>query len=222
MKVMILAAGRGERLRPLTDHTPKPLIEVAGRPLIEWTIEQLVASGYTELVINVAHLGQKIIDRLGDGRQLGCNICYSNEGEVGLETGGGIQRALPLLGDAPFLVVNGDIATDFPFHLLPTKLKGMAHVVLVPNPSHNPEGDFSLKGELVSEEGEVSYTFSGIGVYHPKLFSNGHSGHFPLAPLLRKAMQSNDVSGELHEGFWLDIGTVERLKVLKSRLDSKG
>jgi MurNAc alpha-1-phosphate uridylyltransferase len=221
MKVMILAAGRGERLRPLTDHTPKPLIEVAGKPLVEWTIEQLVASGYTELVINVAHLGQKIIDRLGDGEQFGCEIRYSEEGERGLETGGGIYKALPLLGEQPFMVINGDIATDFPFHTLPASLQGAAHLVLVPNPPHNPKGDFSLNDGWVSEQGRVCHTFSGIGVYHPNLFAGCHSGHFPLAPLLRKAMLNHTITGEIHPGFWLDIGTVERLKVLESRLHSK-
>jgi MurNAc alpha-1-phosphate uridylyltransferase len=215
---MILAAGRGERLRPLTDHTPKPLIEVAGRPIIEWTIESLVASGFTELVINVAHLGQKIINKLGDGGPLGCKISYSEEGEVGLETGGGIHRALPLLGEQPFLVVNGDIATDFPFHTLPTELSGKAHLVLVSNPVHNLKGDFSLTAEAVSSEGSDFHTFSGIGVYHPRLFSKCHAGKFPLAPLLREAMKEKEVSGVLYSGFWLDVGTVERLKELEQRL----
>jgi len=218
VKVMILAAGRGERLRPLTDHTPKPLIEVAGRPLIEWTIKNLVESGFTELVINVAHLGQKIIDRLGDGRQLGCEISYSKEGEVGLETGGGIHRALPLLGDRPFLVVNGDIATDFPFHTLPMNLSGKAHLVLVSNPNHNLKGDFSLKEGLVFDEEGPRHTFSGIGVYDPGLFSQCQAGKFPLAPLLRKAMANHEVSGELYPGFWLDVGTIGRLKELEQRL----
>lgn len=215
---MILAAGRGERLRPLTDHTPKPLIEVAGRPIIEWTIESLVASGFSDLVINVAHLGQKIIDKLGDGEQLGCKISYSQEGEVGLETGGGIHRALPLLGDEPFLVVNGDIATDFPFYTLPTELSGKAHLVLVSNPAHNLKGDFSLTAGSVSSEGGELHTFSGIGVYHPSLFGQCHAGKFPLAPLLREAIKEKEVSGELYPGFWLDVGTVGRLKELEQRL----
>ncbi len=215
---MILAAGRGERLRPLTDQTPKPLIEVAGRPIIEWTIESLVGSGFTELVINVAHLGQKIIDKLGDGEKFGCKISYSEEGEVGLETGGGIYRALPLLGEQPFLVVNGDIATDFPFHTLPTELSGKAHLVLVSNPTHNAKGDFSLAAESVSNEGGDLYTFSGIGVYHPSLFDQCHAGKFPLAPLLREAMEKKEVSGVQYSGFWLDVGTVDRLKELEQRL----
>lgn len=215
---MILAAGRGERLRPLTDHTPKPLVEVAGRPLIEWTIQRLVSSGFTDLVINVAHLGHKIIDRLGDGHQLGCTIRYSKEGETGLETGGGIHRALPLLGEQPFMVVNGDIATDFPFHRLPTTLSGKAHLVLVSNPSHNLQGDFALTDGFVSDSKSACHTFSGIGIYHPALFSRCQPGKFPLAPLLRKAMAQHEVSGEVYPGFWLDVGTLDRLKELEQRL----
>ncbi len=218
MKAMILAAGRGERMRPLTDHTPKPLIEVGGRPLIEWTIKNLVSTGFTDLVINVAHLGNKIKEQLGDGGRFECKITYSSEGEVGLETGGGIHHALPLLGSEPFLVVNGDIATDYPFHALPGNLKGLAHLVLIPNPDHNPNGDFSIRSGLVHAGEGRRLTYSGIGVYHPSFFSRCKAGKFPLAPLLLEAMNNSQVTGERYSGFWLDVGTVERLKELEQRL----
>jgi MurNAc alpha-1-phosphate uridylyltransferase len=208
---MILAAGRGERMRPLTDHTPKPLLPVAGRPLIEHLIAALVADGFREIVVNTAHLGELIERQLGDGGRLGVRLAYSREGEA-LETGGGIRQALPLLGDEPFLVVNGDIATDFPFARLRQPPSGLAHLVLVPNPSHHGRGDFALVGGRVAEDGEVRHTFSGIGVYRPELFADRPPGRFPLAPLLRAAMAREAVSGELYPGFWMDIGTAERLE----------
>jgi MurNAc alpha-1-phosphate uridylyltransferase len=211
MKAMILAAGRGERLRPLTDHTPKPLLAAGGRPLIEHTLVALVKGGITDIVVNTAHLGEQIEDYLGDGGRFGARITYSPEGEA-LETGGGILRALPLLGDRPFLVVNGDIATDFPFARLLDQPKGLAHLVLVPNPPHHSKGDFALAAGLVHDAGPKRHTFSGIGVYRPELFAGCRAGRFPLAPLLRAAMPEGKVSGELYEGFWMDIGTVERLE----------
>lgn len=218
MKTMILAAGRGERMRPLTDHIPKPLIEVGGRPLIEWTIENLVSADFTDLVINVAHLGGKIKEQLGDGDRFECKITYSSEGEVGLETGGGIYHALPLLGSEPFLVVNGDIATDFPFLTLPRNPERLAHLVLIPNPDHNPDGDFSIRSGLVHTGKGERLTYSGIGVYHPNFFSRCKAGKFPLAPLLQEAMKNNQVTGEIFRGFWLDVGTIDRLKELEQRL----
>lgn len=219
MKAMILAAGRGERLRPLTDELPKPLLSVAGKPLIERHVETLVAAGFTELVINHAWLGEKIEATLGDGARFGATISYSPEGDQGLETGGGIFRALSLLsgsnGDDPFLVINGDVVTDYDFsslrdaqHLQTDKL---AHLVLVQNPDFHPEGDFSLEGGMVNSTGNFRYTFSGIGVYHPQLFADCHSDIFPLAPLLRQAMDLGQVSGELFNGLWIDVGTRERL-----------
>lgn len=210
MKAMILAAGRGERMRPLTDHTPKPLLPAGGRPLIEHTLAALVRAGYTEIIVNTAHLGEQIQRHLGDGENFGARISYSPEGEA-LETGGGIRQALPLLGAGPFLVVNGDIATDFPFGRLRERPEGLAHLVLVPNPPHHAAGDFGLAGEQVLATAAERYTFSGIGVYRPELFAERPPGRFPLAPLLRAAMAEGRVSGELYRGLWMDIGTVERL-----------
>lgn len=202
-------------MRPLTDHSPKPLLTVVGKPLIERHIEALVAAGITELVINHAWLGEQIEAALGDGSRLGAHISYSPEGEQGLETGGGIFRALPLLsagpGNEPFLVINGDVVTDFDFRSLPRQLEGLAHLVLVSNPPHNPEGDFSLEGNVVKSAGAEQRTFSGIGVYHPQLFEDCADGIFPLAPLLRQAMGQGQVSGVLYDGLWIDVGTRARL-----------
>jgi len=222
MKALILAAGRGERLRPLTDHTPKPLLEAGGQALIEHTILALARAGFTELVVNLAHLGGQIQARLGDGGRLGVRIAYSHEGEEALETGGGIHHALPLLGAEPFLVVNGDLATDYPFARLQSRPTGLAHLVLVENPAHHPHGDFALQGETALAQGEPRHTFSGIGVYRPELFAACAPGKFPLAPLLRQAMAAGQVSGELYPGFWMDIGTVERLREFDERLQAAG
>jgi N-acetyl-alpha-D-muramate 1-phosphate uridylyltransferase len=219
MKAMILAAGRGERMRPLTDHTPKPLLPVAGKPLIVHTIDQLVSAGFTDIVINHAHLGQQIEDKLGDGEHLGANITYSPEGEQALETAGGIINALPLLGNGPFLVVNGDIATDFPFAELQKITVELAHIVLIDNPPHHPQGDFALGNSgYVTENGNQRYTFSGIGLYHPDLFINTPPGKSKLAPLLRQGIAENKVTGQYFSGFWMDIGTPERLQELDQRL----
>ena len=208
---MILAAGRGERMRPLTDHTPKPLLEAGGRPLIEHLIAALVREGFHDIVVNIAHLGEQIRARLGRGSHLGANIVYSPEGDSALETGGGIFHALSLLGDAPFLTINGDIAVDFPFATLRDRSEELAHLVLTHNPPHHPQGDFALRDGRVLSDGSPCYTFTGIGVYTPKLFANCQPGKFPLAPLLRQAMARGQVSGELHQGFWMDIGTEARL-----------
>jgi MurNAc alpha-1-phosphate uridylyltransferase len=213
MKAMILAAGRGERMRPLTDHIPKPLLEAGGKPLIFHHIERLAAAGYRELVVNHAHLGERIEAALGDGTHFGVRIRYSAEGKA-LETGGGIFRALPLLGPDPFLVVNGDVWTDIDFARLRLEEGLLAHLVLVDNPPHHPRGDFALADGLVLADGEPRYTFSGIGLYHPDLFRDCAPGAFPLAPLLRSAMDRGLVSGARHEGIWLDIGTPERLAEL--------
>jgi MurNAc alpha-1-phosphate uridylyltransferase len=220
MKAMILAAGRGERMRPLTDHTPKPLLQAGGRPLIEHLIVALVDAGITELVINHAHLGEQVETTLGDGSRWGVSIRYSPEGEA-LETAGGIHRALPLLGGDPFLVVNGDIATDFPFLTLLDRPIDLAHLVLVPNPEHHPRGDFGLQEGKAMDGGEIRYTFGGIGVYRPELFKDCVPGRFPLAPLLRSAMALGAVSGELHQGMWMDIGTMERLQAFDDYLSSR-
>lgn len=212
MKAMILAAGKGERMRPLTLHTPKPLLPVAGRPLIEYHLRALAAAGFTEVVINHAWLGQQIEDHLGDGSRFGLSIRYSSEGEP-LETGGGIFKALPLLGDAPFLLVNGDIWTDYTFARLRTPLQGLAHLVLVDNPGHHGRGDFRLVGGQVvdGDDAPGTLTFSGISVLDPALFAGCAPGAFKLAPLLRQAMTDGKVSGEHYPGQWVDVGTCERL-----------
>lgn len=218
MKAMILAAGRGERMRPLTDDLPKPLLEVGGKPLIVHMIESLATAGITGIVVNIAHLGERIIDRIGDGKRLGVSVTYSQEGEEALETGGGIFEALPLLDSDPFLVVNGDIWTDFPFARLPTHRSGKAHLVLVDNPPHHPDGDFSLTEDRVDVDGGPKMTFSGIGVYRRALFRHCHGGKFPLVPMLRSAMAEGMVSGEHYGGRWTDVGTPERLQALDKAL----
>ena len=221
MKAMILAAGRGERMRPLTDHTPKPLLTVSGKPLIEYHIEALRKAGICELVINHAHLGQQIVDRCGDGSALGVQIQYSPEPEGALETGGGILNALPLLGTDAFVVVNADIFTDYAYKSIPNNPKGLAHLVMVDNPIHHPDGDFSLQDGMVSGTGNSKLTFSGIGVYAPALFADKSGGAFPLAPLLRGAMSNGLVSGEHYRGTWMDIGTPQRLQQVEESLDGR-
>ena len=229
MKTMILAAGRGERMRPLTDHTPKPLLPAGGKPLIVWHLEHLAKAGLREVVINHAHLGAQIEAALGDGGRWGLSIRYSPEPEVALETAGGIANALPLLGDEqPFLVVNGDIYCDWDVARAATALAAtdLAHLVLVPNPPHHPRGDFSLTGTQVGADVAVTAgaqvcTFSGIGVYRPQLFAGIRRGErAQLAPLLRTAMAARKVSGELHAGRWTDVGTPQRLAELDAELRS--
>ncbi len=214
---MILAAGRGERMRPLTDRVPKPLLQVGGKPLIVHLIDGLKRGGITDLVINVAYLAPLIESHLGDGTALGVRIMYSREPDGPLETGGGIHRALPLLSD-PFVVVNGDIWTDYPFARLPRDISGKAHLVLVDNRAHHPDGDFALAGDRVTADGVARLTYSGIGVYRPALFAHVVAGRFPLAPLLRAAMGCLEVSGEHYRGGWEDIGTPERLHALDREL----
>lgn len=218
MKAMILAAGLGKRMRPLTEQTPKPLLRVAGRALIDWHIEALRKAGFTELVINTAWLGEQIESALGDGADRGLHIQYSREGTP-LETAGGIRRALPLLGDAPFVVINGDIWTDYDYRRLPAEPSGLAHLVLVDNPPQHPDGDFILadNGE-VTDNGAGRLTFAGIGVYRPALFAGLADGEAKLAPLLREAMTEGRVSGEYHGGRWFDIGTPQRLDELDRML----
>ncbi|MEX5590665.1 N-acetylmuramate alpha-1-phosphate uridylyltransferase MurU [Pseudomonas urmiensis] len=212
MKAMILAAGKGERMRPLTLHTPKPLVPVAGQPLIEYHLRALAAAGVSEVVINHAWLGQQIEDHLGDGSRFGLSIRYSAEGEP-LETGGGIFKALPMLGEAPFLLVNGDVWSDYDFRQLNKPLEGLAHLVLVDNPGHHGRGDFRLQGAQVvdGDDAPGTLTFSGISVLDPALFAGCRPGAFKLAPLLRQAMTQGKVTGERHGGLWVDVGTLERL-----------
>ncbi|MCF7983773.1 MAG: nucleotidyltransferase family protein [Thiohalocapsa sp.] len=219
MKAMILAAGRGKRMRPLTDHTPKPLLRAAGKSLIEHQIERLRAAGIVDLVINHAHLGEQIEQALGGGNRHGVRIAYSAEGHgKALETGGGIHKALPLLGPEPFVVTNGDVWCDFDYRRLRLPPGDLATLVLIDNPPHNPGGDFALEDGRVRREGREMLTFSGIGLYHPELFAGCEPGAFPLAPLLRSAMQRNRVGGIHHDGHWLDIGTPERLQALERML----
>ena len=219
---MLLAAGRGERMRPYSDATPKPLLRVGGKPLIVHLIEHLVGQGIRELVINHAHLGELFQAALGDGRRFGATIQYSDEGAHGLETGGGILNALPLLGERPFLAVNGDVWTDYPFHRLFRPPAGLAHLVLVDNPPHNAAGDFALVNGTVRpvDSAHRRLTFSGIGVYWPALFSSCPPGKFPLAPLLCDAAERGLVSGEHFCGGWVDVGTPERLRALDGCLTS--
>ena len=215
MRAMILAAGRGERLRPLTDSLPKPLVPVAGKPLIEYHLEGLALGGFREIVINQGHLGDLLKERVGDGGRWGVNIHWSDEQPEALETGGGIFKALPLLGNGPFLVVNGDIWTTYPLARLRAVKCDHAHLVMVPNPVHNPEGDFALRGAVLMPSGNPKLTFSGIGVYHPRLFADCSPGKFPLAPILQQAMEAHIVTGERFDGPWNDAGTMERLSQIE-------
>ena len=222
MKAMILAAGKGERLRPLTLHTPKPLVPVGGMPLIEHHVRALAGAGFRELVINHAWLGAQIEAYLGDGARFGVRIAYSAEGEP-LETGGGIHRALPLLGERPFLLVNGDIWTDYDFAALHRAPAGLAHLVLVDNPAHHPEGDFRLQdGQAVPRGAQAGLTYSGIAVLDPGLFAGCRAGAFKLAPLLVEAMGRGQVSGEHFRGRWVDVGTHERLAEVERLLAERG
>ena len=224
-KAMILAAGRGERMRPLTDHTPKPLLSVGGKPLIVWHIERLRTAGFHELVINHAHLGHRLEDALGDGAALGVRIAWSPEASA-LETAGGIRHALPLLGDAPFVVVNGDVFCDADFAALRVAAAGLradgplAHLLLVDNPQHHPDGDFRLAPDgLIHADGLPRLTFSGLGAYHPALFADlADNTPAKLAPLLRAAMNAGKVGGRHHAGRWIDVGTPERLAELDREL----
>ncbi len=214
MRAMILAAGRGERLRPLTDTTPKPLLEARGKPLIVHHLEKLATAGFRDVVINQGHLGEKLPERLGDGSDWGLRIHYSAEPPEALETGGGIFQALPLLGNAPFLVVNGDIFTDYPMIRLRAVKCDWAHLVLVPNPEHSTAGDFSRNGARIANKGDAMATFSGIAVYHPRLFDGCEPGRFSVVPLIREAVDKQIVTGELYPGYWADAGTIDRLENL--------
>lgn len=219
MRAMILAAGRGERLRPLTDTLPKPLIEVGGKPLIEYHLERLSAAGFQDIVINQGHLGHLLPEHLGDGDRWNLRIHWSAEPPEALETGGGIFQALPLLGNGPFLLVNGDIFTDYPLARLRNIKCDQAHLVLVPNPEHNPDGDFALQGARVRSEGPDRFTYSGLAVYHPRLLADSVAGRYSIVPILRKAMDNSLVTGELYRGKWMDIGNLERLQALRETLD---
>lgn len=214
MRAMILAAGRGERMRPLTDATPKPLLRARGRALIEFHFAALARAGITQLVINLGWLSERIRDHVGDGSRFGVSVAYSDEGYPPLETGGGIQRALPLLGEEPFWLVNGDVFCEYHFEQRTLGPGVRAHLVMVPNPAHHPQGDFALAGGLIAEAGAARCTYSGIAIIHPQLFALCNPGRYPLAPLLQAAAARHEVTGEIFCGAWNDVGTPERLAVL--------
>jgi MurNAc alpha-1-phosphate uridylyltransferase len=230
MKALIFAAGKGERMRPLTEHTPKPLLAVGGKPLIVWHLQNLAAAGIHDIIINTAWLASRLHDALGDGSEWGVRITWSHEGSEPLETGGGLLHALPLLGDAAFLVVNGDVYCDVDFSALPHAPQSLAHLLMVDPPAHSAHGDFALDDGLLHSSGEPLLTYSGIGVYRPQLFANwqrdvvGSTGAdttpptFRLASLLRAAMARDQVSGVHFTGRWADIGTPERLAALDAEL----
>jgi N-acetyl-alpha-D-muramate 1-phosphate uridylyltransferase len=224
MKAIVLAAGRGERLRPLTDTTPKPLVPVAGKPLIVYHLEALARAGIRDVVINLSWLGEKIRLALRDGSDYGVRITYSDEGPTALETGGGIFNALQYLGPGPFLVVNGDTFTDIDFGALAavadadTRAGALARLVVVPNPTQLPRGDFGLDGDLVVARETDRFTYSGIGVYRPEFFEGAQSGKFPLLPWLKRAISAGRLRGELFRGEWNDVGTPERLAELDARV----
>jgi len=221
MRAMILAAGLGTRLRPLTLQTPKPLLEVGGKPLIVWHIEALKRAGVTQIVINTAWLGDKLVEALGSGQAFGVEILWSNESEP-LETAGGIQKALPLLGSEPFILVNGDVWTRFDFSALVNKdLNGdLGYLVLVTNPPQHPNGDFVLSNHRVLQNGGDKLTFSGISILSPKLFESLPAGKAPLAPILRQAMDAGKIAGECLYDHWVDVGTIERLAELDQQIRS--
>jgi N-acetyl-alpha-D-muramate 1-phosphate uridylyltransferase len=220
MKAMLLAAGRGERLRPITDRIPKALVEAGGKPLIGWHLERLARAGFREAVINVSHLGERIVERLGDGRGYGLRLSYSRERER-LETAGGIANALPLLGADPFLLVNADVYCECDFARLRDLELGerLAHLILVPNPPHKEKGDFSLRHGMVGDDPAPRYTYAGVALMKPALVAPVRPGDkAPLAPLLYDAARRGKLGGELYEGLWQDVGTIERLAELETQL----
>jgi len=222
MKAMLLAAGRGERLRPLTDRTPKPLLEVGGRTLIEWQIERLHRAGIRDFVINLAHLGAQIESFLGDGRRYDARFTFSHEPAGALETGGGIRHALHLFAGETFIVVNADVWIEFDFTRLPPLGGDLAHLLLVPNPPHHRGGDFALRAGRVANDGDARHTFAGVAVYSPALFEGRAPGRFPLAPLLREAADRGLLGGQIFDGCWIDVGTPERLQEAQLRVASLG
>lgn len=221
MKAMILSAGRGERLRPLTDIIPKPLVPVNGKPLIVYHLEKLAKNGFKEVIINTAYLGEKIQEALGDGEKFGLKIIYSLEKDNVLETGGGIYHALPLLGNAPFITINSDIFTDFNFaDLASIKLPAniIAHLILAPNSKYHPNGDFSLDSgnSLISNNSPKPYTATGITLYHPEFFEGLQAGKYSVTPLWRQYADQGKISGSVFHGIWHDVGTLEKLKELEN------
>src|SRR5580704_402461 len=218
MKAMLLAAGRGARLRPLTDTLPKPLVCVGGRPLIVWHLNALARAGFRDVVINLSWLGEQVRAALGDGGEFGVTLHYSEEAPVALETGGGILRALPLLGPAPFLVVSADIWTDLDFARLRLEPQALAHLVMVANPPHHPRGDFGLEGDVIVSSAAERLTYGNVGIYRPEFFEGCPPGRFPLKAPLDRAIAAGRVRGELFQGQWCDVGTPARLAELNARL----
>lgn len=222
MKAMVLAAGRGERMRPITDRIPKPLVPVVGKPLIAYHLEALARAGVRDIVINLAYRGAQIREALGDGAAHGVRIQYSDEGPDPIETGGGIFKALPLLGEEPFLVVNGDVWTDFDFATMPRLPEWAdAHLVMVPNPSHVAKGDFGVDDGYVVQRDTDRFTYSGLGIYTSGFFTGCQPGKFPLKPLLDRSIAARRLSGQVYRGVWLDIGTPQRLAELEAELTAK-
>jgi MurNAc alpha-1-phosphate uridylyltransferase len=217
-RALVFAAGRGERMRPLTDAMPKPLLEVRGKPLIVWHLEKLARAGVREVVVNTSHLANRFPERIGDGSQWNLRIRYSYEGSEPLETGGGMFRALAFLGHEPFIAVNGDVFTDFNFSTLPQRIHSLAHLVMVDNPAHNPNGDFVLRDGKLFDEPSPRLTFAGVGVYRSELLDGSSDGKFSLAPILRAAMRREEITGEHYRGMWNDVGTPQRLDELNSGL----
>lgn len=214
-RAMIFAAGRGERMRPLTDATPKPLLRAGGRMLIEWHLEKLAAAGVREVVINTSHLAEQFPAALGDGARWGLRILYSYEGPTPLETGGGIRHALALLGDAPFIGVSADIVSDYDYARLPREPDGLAHLVMVPNPDFHPRGDFCLDRGRLNEDGiGERLTFGNIGVYRPALVAAETAERFKLLPMYQRAMREDRLAGERYDGYWRNIGTPAQLREL--------
>ncbi len=214
MNAMILAAGRGERLRPLTDDIPKALVEIRGRSLLERHLASIRNAGVETVVINLGWLGAEIVNRVGSGARYGLQVIYSQEGDNILETGGGIHKALPLLGSKPFLVVNADVYTDMPVPRIELADEVLAHLVMVPTPDYRAHGDFDLREGLIRNSDAAKLTFSGVAIYRPEFFNGCEAGRFPLAPMLREAADAGQVSGELYEGLWADVGTQARLDAL--------
>lgn len=219
MRAMILAAGRGERMGVLTENTPKPLLRVAGQYLIEYTLQRLASAGIKEVVINVSYHAEQIKAALSDGKRYGVTIIYSEEAER-LETGGGILKALPLLGADPFIVISSDIITDYPLANLPENLEGLAHLILVDNPSFHPHGDFGLNGAWLDMLAAPARTFANIGIYSPALFKGCQPGCFPLNQLLFPAIRKKQITGEYYQGMWYNVGTPEELAIVNQRLET--
>ena len=218
MKAMILAAGRGERLRPLTDEIPKPLIEVGGRSLLERHLDNVRSAGIETVVINLGWLGDKIVEHVGSGKRYGLKVIYSQEGNNILETGGGIHKALPMLGSEPFLVVNADIYTDMPVPDASLEDECLGHLVMVPTPGYRDRGDFNIEAGLIRNGTDAALTFSGVAIYRPDFFDGCEAGRFSIAPLLREAADRGQLSGSLYEGLWADAGTPDRLAALKASM----